>query len=562
MSKIVYVSSRYGKDLLEDKLRIISKRINPDNLEPNPMQIIKTESSICAIINPVSTVQIHDSSVCMGFSSNSDWYEFDKRAEEIEGSYAIFRNSPNRFQLATDCLASRTIWYYKDDDLFIAATSQRAIITYLGSFEFNENVVPWMLSSGTPGPGLSYDKRIHMLEPNTLVTLDKNNWSVSIDEKLFEIKKCNIEREKAKQLLHNALKTSFDSFSFDNEKIGLPLSGGYDSRAILLYLNNKNGLRTITWGTSGSRNVPSNDAFIAKELSDSFGLNNYFFESYNENVPLKEVLSRFINCSEGRIDHVRGYLDGMKMWKTIFEEGFECLLRGDEEFGDGAPRSKLSEYGSKALITLEDFTNTKELRKKIHFKTQTIPKRFEYTNYNEKNEWVGRLAFDYDTKAIYSALNDIKLSYVEIIAPLLSSTILKTVACNYNASFTENKNLYKELIEEQCTIPFALQGANKPLKEFLSNPELHRLFTEAFSDSSVGEFVPVELLNFTKNRLDSQNQFNSINEFVSWVIYRAIPKFFTGDTKKLEMDWRVFALRLYILIETCKLMKEDAQSNL
>ena len=561
MSKLIYVISRVGDNLSKERLELIEKRITPDNLSPNPLKIITDVNSICAIFNYVSTIQINGSSVCLGYSPNNNWDELDVRADEIEGSFVIFRNNKEKFQVVTDCVESRTLWYYFDDNLFIASTSQRAIITYLGSFRFNEQVIPWMLSSGTPGPGLSYDKRIKMLEPNSLVTLNKNSWSVNIDEKYFEIKQTIVDRNEAKKMLHKALKTSFDSYSFDNSKIGLPLSGGYDSRAILLYLNNSDLLRTITWGTAESRFVRTNDAYIAAQLSNSFGLVNHFFESYNGNVPVKEVLSRFINCSEGRIDHVRGYLDGMNMWKAIFEEGYECILRGDEEFGDGAPRSELSERGSKALITLDDFTNTKTLRKKVKLKKQEIPKRLKYSNYSEKNYWVGRLAFDYDTKAIYSALNDIKLSYVEIVEPLLSSSILKTIASNYNASFTENKNLYKELIEEQYSFPFALQGANKPLKDFLNTSELINLFIETFSDSSAKVFVPVGLLEYTINRLKKQKQFHSLNEFVSWFFYRAIPKLITGNTKKLEMDWRVFALRLYILIETCKMMEEDSKSN-
>lgn len=560
MSKIIYIVSRRSDCFSQDKLNRIDKRINPDNISPNPMKLLSGMNSICAIINPVSTIQVKDNSVCLGYSPNDNWDEMNVRADEIEGSFALYRNSDVSFQIATDCLATRTIWYYYDDELFIASSSQRAIIIYLGSFVFNEQVIPWMLSSGTPGPGLSYDKRIKMVEPNSLVTLDKIKWTVTIEENTIRIDNKYTDRAVAKRAIHEALQSTFNRFHFDFNKVGLPLSGGYDSRAILLYLLGRKEIRTITWGMAGSREIPKNDAYIAKQLADSFGLKNYFYESYNENLPLKTVLSRFIQCSEGRIDHIRGYLDGMEMWKAFFERGFECLLRGDEVFGD-PPRSELAERGSKALIVLDDYTNTKSLIEKVHFLHQEIPMRYRPDYYQDRNTWVGRLVMGYEMKITYSALNEIKNSYVEIVTPLLSSSIVKTIAANYNIDITKNKNVYKELIGEQCDIPFAYArvGANKPLNEFLdNNADLIRLFIESFSDSTSKNFLPEELLNYGCEVLVSKLKFLSLDEFAKWVCYRAVPKFFTGNTKKLEMDWRVFALRLYLLLETCKMMSEDS----
>jgi hypothetical protein len=144
----------------------------------------------------------------------------------------------------------------------------------------------------------------------------------------------------------------------------------------------------------------------------------------------------------------------------------------------------------------------------------------------------------------------------------LSSKIVASVTQHYDVKLVTDKNLYKEIIDSKCSVPIAKHSANKPLKDFLCQPELTNLFSETFSDTAVLEFVPKELITFVVERIQSNKNVFSIHDSFNWIIYRAIPKLLTRSTNKLEMDWRVFALRLYILIETCKLMKEDAQSNL
>ena len=52
----------------------------------------------------------------------------------------------------SDILASRTIWYAMDENMLIASTSQRAIISFLGEFRLNRSAVAWSLF-GDPGAG-------------------------------------------------------------------------------------------------------------------------------------------------------------------------------------------------------------------------------------------------------------------------------------------------------------------------------------------------------------------------------------------------------------------------
>lgn len=344
MSKLLYVIYRKPqKNIInEDKILLdaLNKHISPDNIVPNDALLLETDNSLCSIFNPVSTIQIKDTSICLGYSPNDYWNEINRRGDEIDGSFAIFRNNDNTFQVVNDMVASRTIWYYFDEDVFISSTSQRAIIAIIGSFEFNENVIPWMLSSGTIGPGFSYDKRIKIMGPNSIITLDKYKWKLNVDKKEIYLSNKYSSIEEAKNALNTALEQTFNKLEIDNNKYVLPLSGGYDSRAIFIFLKNKKGLKTITWGVKESQFIDDNDACIAKQLSKKYDVENLFFESYKNDLPIKDVLNRFIDCSEGRIDHLGGYMDGLKMWKDFFEIGFETIIRGDELIGLNVVKSK------------------------------------------------------------------------------------------------------------------------------------------------------------------------------------------------------------------------------
>src|SRR5690606_23618906 len=97
----------------------------------------------------------NNESICLGFTSDKSWWEIQSARRVLEGSYSVFRNDSDFVELQTDAVASRTIWYYFDEHFLIASNSQLAILYYLGNFDFNNEVVPWMLASGIIGPSLS-----------------------------------------------------------------------------------------------------------------------------------------------------------------------------------------------------------------------------------------------------------------------------------------------------------------------------------------------------------------------------------------------------------------------
>src|SRR5690606_559339 len=83
-------------------------------------------------------------------------------AREVRDTFYSFKLTvtENTISLTSDLVASRTVWYYLDEDTFIASSSQRMIIAALQRFDINTQAIVWMLSTGSLGPGHSWDRHI------------------------------------------------------------------------------------------------------------------------------------------------------------------------------------------------------------------------------------------------------------------------------------------------------------------------------------------------------------------------------------------------------------------
>ena len=362
------------------------------------------------------------------FGKNEKWYE--PLQEFPDGSYALFRDGTEHCEIVSDPVASRTIWYYLDENLFIASTSQRAIVMFIGSFEFDERVIPWVLSTGSLGPVFSWDKRIKRVPADSSVILDKNKWSVSVKSNPIEFNLVKRSDEQHENQLRESLETTFKSLNLDYSNWVLPLSGGYDSRGILCFLHeidkNIQRLRTITWGLKSSLEVKGSDAYVAKELANKLNVSHKYYHTDLSEEPVDNIINRFILLGEGRIDHLSGYMDGFKIWKTLFEDEIQGIIRGDEGFGWDQVSSTLTVRLSVGCSLCSDYSNLKDYTK-YGFPSQELPQHLNQRKGETLNLWRDRLYHEYRLPTILSALSDLKFPYVEQINPLLSKVILQQV---------------------------------------------------------------------------------------------------------------------------------------
>ena len=144
MSKLVYICLRNPEHAarLTRSLKASATVWMPDNLAPVSPKVLGSKGIAIGIFNPTDLVRISDLSVCVGYLVNAvnsaQWRH--ARSGRPDGAYALFRADDRHVEVLADTLASRTVWYFKNDDMFVASTSQRAIVSLLGTFSFNSDV--------------------------------------------------------------------------------------------------------------------------------------------------------------------------------------------------------------------------------------------------------------------------------------------------------------------------------------------------------------------------------------------------------------------------------------
>jgi hypothetical protein len=573
MSKILSVWKRapHGSKT-KDKFYSICKALEPDNIRSNPPKINIDSDWAYGIVNPVETIHVNPNGVLLGqlFEDNNFWSEVGKSIPD--GSFALFRNDPDFIEVISDPAGSRSIWYYLDESQLIAATSQRAIIMYLGSFEFNEETIPWMLSTGTLGPYLSWDKRIHLLPPNTTLILDKVKWISSIDTNQIRFGYQPVSEEEGKKKVSNAIDQVFEKLKLDFTKWSLTLSGGKDSRGILLALLAKHHtarkIKTYTYGHESSEQVKGSDGFIARQLADKYKISNEFFTAYSisERYSLEDICERILKIGEGRVDHIGAYVDGFEFWKHLFENKVSGIIRGDIGFGFPLPIQFKTEKEARYFgnfYLLKEYANLAHLEQ---IYKQKFPKEFRPMNGESMNVYHDRLYAIFRTPIVLAALSDFKLSYVEVCSPLLSKKILKEVRM-LPEKFRLASPIWSNYVEAlENEIPYSNdtsydQYLNEIGKESFMTHLINKISDSPYLSQELKMLIPQQKkpLNTPKSILISWVRKYRIKYFLSPVQRFQLWRLLGGNRKKAVLSKEKLVSRLFIVTEMQRLLNIESK---
>ena len=490
MSILVYVCLRRPDSAAQvtQSLRSLAKRLTPDNIAVPTPKILGSGGIIVGVFNPNETIHFADRGVCAGYLVQSaDWAE--PLSGRPDGAYALFRGNNDHVELLSDSLASRTIWHFKNEEIFIASTSQRAIVALAGSFSFNPKVVAWMLSSGMLGPQHGWDSRIHPLEGGASFVLDRRSWQVSITTEPVNFAPLEASDEEHAARITQALQSAISHAKFNSTQWVFPLSGGIDCRTLLCLINDKARLRTVTWGIRASLRQRNSDACVARDLAQRLGLENTFHQIDRSTEPVGDVFDRFLRAGEGRIDHVSGYMDGFQVWKTLHDGGVQGIIRGDEAFGrdgvaEGPPTLRSAAVRIAAMPVWSDFADLPPLAQ-FGIPAQEIPERLLWRDNESSETWRDRLQHQFRFPVVLSALNDLKLPYVEVAAPLLANSIV-----------TEIRKLPDHLRTNKTLLRRIAQQLNPPVR--VARYPATDLATDILKSAPVVAFLKDELAAIRK----------------------------------------------------------------
>ncbi|WP_423818731.1 asparagine synthase-related protein [Salinimicrobium sp. TIG7-5_MAKvit] len=570
MSKLIYIVHRHeNKDKSpENKLYNLAKNISPKNISSKDPIIYNNAKLSYVLINPTNTIKYKDGNVLLGaFFKTEDWTNFNSSG--FDGNYALFRVNSSKMEILTDVLATRTVWYFQDSRLFIAATSQRAIIQYLGEFKFNESVIPWMISSGSLGPKLSWDSRIKKIPADAVLSLDRKEWKIRIKKTPVKFKASTAPKKELKIKLKAKLEKVFTNLPLDFSKWVTSLSGGYDSRAILNLLihtgHKKEQIKTVTWGVPEFLSKKNSDASVAQELANALKIDHTFFntEGHSEAKDIHAIFTLFLKNGEGRNDHIPSYMDGFKIWKTLYDNEVQGVIRGDEVFGYNKIYSEAIVKDFTGITKCSDFSN---LQKYPYIKSieQKLPEEFLRQKNESLDTWKDRIFHLYRIPIIQSSLADLKYCYIEQINPFLSRDIVYQVR-ELPDNLRRDKKLFREIVQPLGPqIPYSSPSHSQlSFKDILRRADIVSEIQRELNSSNAQIIFPQDFLNAVMENMKTSQK--KVNNSTSWktrlkdLMPVSIKKMLAQKNLTLELDENVLAFRLYIVCRMHRILEQDSK---
>jgi hypothetical protein len=380
-----------------------------------------------------------------------------------DGSFAIARADDRTVEVATDDVGSRSVFYALTDRLFVASSSQRAVVAALGAFRLSPEAVSWVLSAGALGPESGWDERILRLAGGSRVRLDREAWKLVREDRPVLFEDARLDDAEHAARLADALRGVCADLDLGPGDWRLPLSGGYDSRALLLCLAHRIPVRCVTWGLASSLDDPRSDAHVARALAQRLGVPHEYFPMDGEHVPVELMFERFLANGDGCVDHIGAYTDGFEIWRQLHARGVAGVIRGDEGCGWEPVVLPTDVRRVVGATMLGDFLPRRRVEA-LGLAEQRWPAALAQQPGESVATWRDRLYHSYRIPFVLAPLTDLKAAYVEVVNPLLSRRILQVVRGLPDRLRTE-KRLFREVVEAiSPPVPFATRRAIATLR--------------------------------------------------------------------------------------------------
>ncbi len=570
MAKAVLVVQRLrGRVEPDDWVDVLQQRLTPDNVVPRAAAKASRDGVTAMAYDPSAAMQLKGESIAIGkfFGPVGRWQW--PGGDRPEGCYALLRTDDTHAELVADAAATRTLWYVKTPDLFVASTSQRAIATILGSFEPNPAVIGWMLSSGTLGPENGWDARVRQVLPGERVTLNRARWQLTHEIEPVEFAASrNTDETYHAERLRAVLESTLGRCDFTPERWAFLLSGGIDSRGLLAFLSQRDKLRTITWGLRHAPDQALNDARIARGVAEAFGLEHQFLPTDLTEEPRETLIRRFIVAGEGRTAAISPFVDGFEVWRTLRTQGLDGAIRGDEAFGSRFVRDAYEVRHTAKLTMLADYFAPEEIDA-LELPQQFLPPRLAQRQSETLATWRDRVYQQHRLPTFLAALTDLQTAYVDVTNPLLARSVLHCVRALPDRLRTSKRLWHKVARMPQHQIPLARRVAVLPIERFVSDTATIELMLAEMETTPRDDALSAPLREWMcatlraalcadpSERAQPRHP-NLLSLLAPRVVRRTVQRLIA---LRPECEPLVFAFRAFIASRTIATLKEDTMAT-
>jgi asparagine synthase (glutamine-hydrolysing) len=258
----------------------------------------------------------------------------EKLLNDLRGmfAFAIWDSKERKLFLARDRFGIKPIYYFFSDDLFIFSSEIKAILkTNLVKKELNLVSIAFFLLNGyIPAPNTIY-KKINSLEPGHFLLVEKER---IIKKRYYNLKNIflnfeNISEEKAIKKTRNYLIDSIKHHFVSDVPVGVFLSGGIDSSALVSLARQakQKNIKTISVIFPGTN---YDESKYAKIIADKFKTEHSEIEICGKDIK-KHINKIFYHMDQPTVDGVNSYFVSLAASKLKLKVALSGL-GGDEIF--------------------------------------------------------------------------------------------------------------------------------------------------------------------------------------------------------------------------------------
>jgi hypothetical protein len=243
-----------------------------------------------------------------------------------------------------DRVGTLPVYYMESDGAVAFAPEAKALFAALGHEPklSRVGIVSFLSCGYCLGKTTLFDG-VHCLEPGSAleISIDAARCSVRRYWKaVYAPSRALRRRRDAEAALHDAARAAHELVTSDSvHGHDLLLSGGWDSRGVLAFLDSIGRLPSaaIAWGRT--KEIPDSDPYLAERLAERFAL-PFKFIGYDSDQ-LLENAHDWCRLSELANDNTGWFAEGATLLATGYSTNSDFTLVGDEAWGwHGLPRSE------------------------------------------------------------------------------------------------------------------------------------------------------------------------------------------------------------------------------
>ncbi|MCH7636265.1 MAG: hypothetical protein IIA12_01165, partial [Proteobacteria bacterium] len=557
-------------------MEMAADRILPPQLRDRGLvEISSTGSLLTAVYGRREQVLTHDFGILAGVVSGFEagqpdlWWTVDGLVPD--GSFMLIRGDSDTLVAITDYAGSRSVWHARlDCGGIVVSTCLELIVSLLGKFTFDDRALGWFLSSGTVGPRRSWDKKIKPLLRDSCLRARRSDAGVSVQVSKVERESVSLPSYDADKLREELLAALAD-FSIGSEPWLLALSGGYDSRAILAGTGHIEDLRCVTWIDEDCSGNGDSDVDIACRLAAAAGRDHEVktIRRPTSAADLELALRRFVRYSDGRVDNILAYVDGMAIWDEMSAGEPGRLFRGDELFGTSIALQESRIRHNMNLDCFHDFASSPAQRDLAGRYSHEIPRSMLQKSGESVSHWRLRLRADFELPSVYAALNNLRSRFLESCCPLLDRRLVQ-VAASIEGHKLDERVLYTQAVATMYPdIPIAMRRSTLDQETFLRFPQVVELLQghleQDFAREALGSrCVQAAYASIREHYQLAETAGAEIDG--AKVRGRSVPLWLKRFKRKmdspLQLDMALVALRSYLAMLVTEEMSEAANFGL